>query len=217
MNNTDTKNDTLIKVENLNFSYKDKKILENVSFEIKKNTVNFLIGPNGSGKTTLLKILFFNTDKYLNTKDFQFIWEFQNFYEELSLLKNLEIYFKLNCKKKLDFKKQLKKILEYWDLEAYLNKPVKDLSYGYRQKGLLARSIITQPDLLVIDEPFLGLDYYSYQSFLKIINDFKEITFFISTQNPQVKEEFKELKKNNIEKSIFLNPKLYLHFYYYDL
>lgn len=205
----------LIQVENLSFSYKNKKIFENLSFTIKKPSLNFIVGCNGSGKTTLLKILFLNEDKYFKTKDVQFIWEFQNLYDELTLLQNLKIYFNLNTKKKLNFEEELKKILSYWDLDQYLKSPIKNLSYGYRQKSLIARSIITKPDILIIDEPFLGLDYSSYLSFLKIISDYSsEITFLISTQNPKVKDEIIEttsLKNNTLKsQSIQLNSMILL-------
>ncbi|MFN4220600.1 MAG: ATP-binding cassette domain-containing protein, partial [bacterium] len=148
---------------------------------------------------------FFDKKKYFKTEDVQFVWEFQNMYEELSLTKNLEIYFKLNCKKNISFKEELQNILKYWDLELYLTKPVKSLSYGYRQKALITRSIIVKPDVLIVDEPFLGLDYMSYKSFIKIIKDYRDITFLISTQNPNVIRDFLEEINNNINESLNFN------------
>jgi len=194
-----TKN-PLVKIQNLSFSYKDKKIFENLSLEIYKQTINLIIGPNGSGKTTLIKILFFNSQRFILTDNFQFIWDFQNFYEDLSTIQNLKIFFDFHNKKKLDFQEQLKKITRHWNLEEYLKKPIKNLSYGYRQKVLITRSLLVLPELLVIDEPFLGLDYQSYLAFLDILKEFcNDVTFIISTQNPNIKEDLKEkLKTENI-------------------
>ena len=95
-------------------------------------------------------------------------------------------------------------------MELYLNKPVKNLSYGYKQKSLIARSIITNPDVLIIDEPFLGLDYSSYLKFLDILKDYKRITFIISTQNPKIKDEFSNFG-NYEQKEFFLNQYLKIY------
>jgi len=201
----------IIEIEDLSFSYKDKPIFEKLSVRIPNNSINFLIGTNGSGKTTFLKILFFNNKKYLKTDDFQFIWEFQNLYEELTVLQNFKIFFHLNKKKNLEFEKELGKILKYFNIKEYLNKEVKKLSYGYKQRVLIARSIMINPELLIIDEPFLGLDYSSYLSFLKIINDYNEnTTFLISTQNPNTKTEFLNIFQRQEKNKINLNEQITL-------
>ncbi len=201
----------IIEIEDLSFSYKDKPIFEKLSVRIPNNSINFLIGTNGSGKTTFLKILFFNNKKYLKTDDFQFIWEFQNLYEELTVLQNFKIFFHLNKKKNLEFEKELGKILKYFNIKEYLNKEVKKLSYGYKQRVLIARSIMINPKLLIIDEPFLGLDYSSYLSFLKIINDYNEnTTFLISTQNPNTKTEFLNIFQRQEKNKINLNEQITL-------
>lgn len=190
-----TKN-PLVKIQDFSFSYKDKKIFENLNLEIYNQSINFIIGPNGSGKTTLIKILFFNSEKFILTDNFQFIWDFQNFYDELSTIQNLKIFFDIHNRKKLDFQEQLRKITKYWNLEEYLKKPIKNLSYGYKQKVLITRSLLVLPELLIIDEPFLGLDYQSYLGFLDILKEFhKDVTFIISTQNPNIKEDLKEKPK----------------------
>lgn len=201
----------IIEIEDLSFSYKDKPIFEKLSVRIPNNSINFLIGTNGSGKTTFLKILLFNNKKYLKTDDFQFIWEFQNLYEELTVLQNFKIFFHLNKKKNLEFEKELGKILKYFNIKEYLNKEVKKLSYGYKQRVLIARSIMINPKLLIIDEPFLGLDYSSYLSFLKIINDYNEnTTFLISTQNPNTKTEFLNIFQRQEKNKINLNEQITL-------
>lgn len=201
----------IIEIENLSFSYKDKPIFEKLSIRIPNNSINFLIGTNGSGKTTFLKILFFNNKKYLKTDDFQIIWEFQNLYEELTVLQNLKIFFHLNKKKNMEFEKELEKILKYFNIKEYLNKEIKKLSYGYKQRVLIARSIMINPKLLIIDEPFLGLDYSSYLSFLKIINDYNEnTTFLISTQNPNTKTEFLHIFQREEKNKINFNEQITL-------
>ncbi len=215
-------NKILIDFNSFSFKYKENQefIFENTSFSIVNNSVNFVIGDNGSGKTTLFKIIFhnylyknYNEFIKINTKDIGFIWDFHNFYPKLTVYQNIKLYFELskNRNLKIDFNKNLDLFFQYFKIEKnYLNKTIDELSFGYKQKILIIRELITFKELVLIDEPFLGLDYSSYYSFLKILADFyNHISFIIFTQNPNVISDFNNLIKLNLNK-ISLNSKITL-------
>ncbi|MGC8733737.1 MAG: ATP-binding cassette domain-containing protein [bacterium] len=233
----------LIVFENFSFKYKQEDIFifENLSFKIFDKSINFVIGQNGSGKTTLFKVIFYNylykfCNQFikLNTNNIGFIWDFHNFYNNLTVYQNLKLYFELSKNKnknkiqiafnKYDFNKynfdQLVNLFfDYFAINKnYLNKNINELSFGYRQKILIIRELIVFNDLVLIDEPFLGLDYFSYLAFLKILVDFyDQITFVIFTQNPNVifdlqkNFNYKDLKLNEIN----LNSKIKLFSIYF--
>lgn len=217
-------NKNLIDFNNFSFRYNkdDDVIFKDISFSIVNNSVNFIIGDNGSGKTTLFKAIFHNY-LYKNYSDFikinakyiGFIWDFHNFYDKLTVYQNIKLYFELSKNKniKIDFNKSVDLFFEYFKIEkSYLNKTISELSFGYKQKILIIRELITFKEILLIDEPFLGLDYSSYYSFLKILSDFyNQISFIIFTQNPNVVYDFNNIIKSNLNlNKISLNSKITL-------
>lgn len=227
-------NKELIVFNNFSFKYKqnDAFIFENICFRIFNKSVNFVIGENGSGKTTLFKIIFYNyLYKFynefikLNTVNIGFIWDFHNFYNNLTVYQNLRLYFELSKNKnkiankiKNNFDELIALFLNYFSIDKnYLKKNINELSFGYKQKILIIRELIVFNDLILIDEPFLGLDYSSYLSFLKIlINFYDKITFVIFTQNPNVISDFYNNNNNNNLKlnEINLNNKIKLYSIY---
>jgi ABC-type multidrug transport system ATPase subunit len=192
---------SLLIFNNFSFRYKKEEdyIFKDVSFSIFSKSINFVIGKNGSGKTTLIKAIFYNYiyNFYqgfikINTNSIGFIRDFHNFYNNLTVLQNLKLYFELSKGNQMlntqEFYKYIDLFFGYFAIEKdYLSKNINELSFGYKQKILIIRELITFKELILIDEPFLGLDYYSYCAFLKILLDFyNKISFIIFTQNPNV-------------------------------
>lgn len=168
----------MIKIENLSYAYTDTPVLKNISFEIKENEMVGLLGLSGSGKTTLLKILsgLLQPDKGIYTIELNKAYEngkrnpilvnelgvvFQdyNLFMHLTVLDNLVLPYRLRFKKsKEESQKIAKELLSQFGLEEHLNKFPNECSGGQQQRIAIARALILNPRVLLIDEPTAALD-----------------------------------------------------------
>ena len=164
----------LLDVRHLKKSYHQIQVLKDVSFHLKQGHILGLIGKNGAGKTTLMKsILGLNTgfhgEVYFQGEAFSPDDETSKskigslvdvtFYEDMTAYENLEAAM-LMTKVILvtQRKKRIHELLQFVGLETACNKSVRTFSFGMKQRLALAQAIITEPVLLVLDEPFVGLD-----------------------------------------------------------
>ena len=177
----------MLKVENVSKYYDDFKAVDNLSFEVKEGEIFGLLGANGAGKTTtfrmIMNLLEPSSGKItLNGKkiDYNVTDEIGFLTEERSLLlkltvKELMIYYgSLKSMKKDEILSELKKWLKRFNIEKYENKKIKELSKGNKQKIQFISSIIHKPKLLILDEPFSGLDPINVDMFIDVINELKE-------------------------------------------
>lgn len=174
----------LVEFKSLSKSFHNKVLVDNVSFKLIKGEITTLVGQNGVGKTTLAKIIL-GQEKYNSG--------------ELIIKKNIKIGY---VPQKLDFgfnmpitSKGLLKTLsprgidyDLIDLEEFIgynkikNKDISNISGGELQKLLLVGTLMSKPDLLILDEPTQFLDVASQQEFYHILREFKEklgITIFM--------------------------------------
>ena len=150
----------MIKVNNISFSVNNKKLFHNLSFAVSEGELVRISGPNGSGKTTLLKIMLGITppnkgfiEKELNfgDKGFEFLGHKNGLKTYLSVKDNLYLMdIKLNDKNL--------KILNNLSLLDIMSETVGNLSYGQQKRLALARIILSAAKLILLDEPFVGLD-----------------------------------------------------------
>ncbi|MBQ9023732.1 MAG: ATP-binding cassette domain-containing protein [Bacilli bacterium] len=177
----------MLKVKNVSKSYGDFKAVDNLSFEVKEGEIFGLLGANGAGKTTTFRMIMnlLTPDKgtiTLDNKkiDYDVTDKIGFLTEERSLLlkltvKELMIYYgTLKSMKKEQIEKNLKIWLKKFKIEDYENKKIKELSKGNKQKVQFISSIIHEPKLLILDEPFSGLDPINVDMFINAINDLKE-------------------------------------------
>ena len=177
----------MLKVENVSKYYGDFKAVDNLSFEVKEGEIFGLLGANGAGKTTtfrmIMNLLEPSSGKItLNGKkiDYNITDEIGFLTEERSLLlkltvKELMIYYgSLKSMKKDEILSELKKWLKRFNIEEYENKKIKELSKGNKQKIQFISSIIHKPKLLILDEPFSGLDPINVDMFIDVINELKK-------------------------------------------
>lgn len=164
----------ILDVRNLQKGYKKTPVLKDVSFRIKQGHILGLIGKNGAGKTTLMKsILGLNTNyqgeivfhgKKLIPSDETMKTEVGslvdvNFYDDMTAYQNLKVIMMLTkAVPVVEQDKRIHELLSFVGLETSGKKSVRSFSFGMKQRLALAQAIITKPVLLILDEPFVGLD-----------------------------------------------------------
>jgi len=149
-----------IKIHKVNKSFGDIKVLDDIEFEIKDKEIICLVGPSGCGKSTILNLLSgrFRPDSgailNLEEKKISFVFQKPRLIPWLTLEKNLEFV--------LDNQMNKDEIISQWimnvELEGYEKAYSSQLSGGMEQRASLARAFIVPSDLLLMDEPFKGLD-----------------------------------------------------------
>ena len=162
----------MIDVKNLQKKFETIEAVKRINFNIKKNQTLALLGPNGCGKTTTIGMLLglitpssgqiFINESELNYKDHQFlnIMNFASPYVELpkklTVLENLKVYGRMYLIKNL--KDKIEQIVEDLNLKNFLNKKTGELSSGQKNRVSLAKSLINNPKILLLDEPTASLD-----------------------------------------------------------
>lgn len=195
-----------IDIKNLKFSYiADEIILDSIDFEVAEGEFAVIIGGNGSGKSTLIKNILGELKpdkgeiKILGKKMNQ-----NSDYKDLGYVPQISVVEKiafpitvielvvLNLYKDFGFFKYPKKehirkadeILKYMDLYSYRNVPINELSGGLKQRSMIARAMVHDPKILILDEPTVGVDKESKKQFLEMIsklNKEKKLTILLIT------------------------------------
>lgn len=177
----------MLKVENVTKFYGDVKAVDNLSFTINNGEIFGLLGVNGAGKTTTFRMimgLLTPTDGKitLNGKklDYDLCEKIGFLTEERSLLTKLTVkeqvvyYGTLKGMKESEILKKLDYWLDRFGVSDYKERKLKELSKGNQQKIQFITAIIHEPDLLVLDEPFTGLDPINVEMFMSVIREFKD-------------------------------------------
>ena len=172
----------MLKLENVTKYYGDFKAVDNLSFEVKEGEIFGLLGVNGAGKTTTFRMIMGLIDATegsitLNGKkiDYDVTDEIGFLTEERSLLTKLTVreqaiyYGTLKGMKEKDIINRLEELLKKFEISDYIDKKIKELSKGNQQKVQFITSIINNPKLLILDEPFSGLDPFNVEMFKKEI------------------------------------------------
>lgn len=178
-----------LKITNLNKSYGEKKVLENVEFTFEEGKIYGLLGRNGAGKTTFFNVLnsdievdsalFYLDNKPLDTKDIGYVTSTPIVPEFLTGKEFLKFYIDIN-KDKIKDKKSLE---EYFDL-VKLNKKdqnilLKEYSQGMKNKIQILINIITNPKIILLDEPLTSLDIVVQQDMKNLLKSLKKYHIII--------------------------------------
>ena len=166
----------VLHISGLNKSYNGRKVVDNISFDVDKGDVVGLIGPNGAGKSTTMKMIMKLISKDSGEielgagKNFVekvgFATESSAFYEYLSGFDNLMLIAKLYDDVP---EEKVRDIIKFVGLSDHIEKKVKTYSTGMRQRLGLARALLNNPELLILDEPTNGLDPYGMKDIYEIL------------------------------------------------
>ncbi len=164
----------MIKVENLTKSYGNFQALKGVSFTVKQGEILGFLGPNGAGKTTTMRILtcFFPAtggkatvagfdvfeEAHEVRKKIGYLPENAPLYLDMSVTGYLKFVAGVKGVKSGDIKKSVERVMEETVLTHMSHKLIGELSKGYRQRVGIAQALVSDPEILILDEPTIGLD-----------------------------------------------------------
>ncbi len=177
----------MLKVENVTKYYDDFRAVDNLSFEVDKGEIFGLLGVNGAGKTTTFRMIMnltpptegkitFNGKKidYDVTDQIGFLTEERSLLTKLTVKEQMLFYGALKSLSEEVILKRLDKLLERFKISEYKDRKINTLSKGNQQKVQFISAIINEPKLLILDEPFSGLDPINIELFKSVILELKE-------------------------------------------
>lgn len=213
----------MLKVENITKKYGDNVAVDNLSFTVDKGEIFGLLGENGAGKTTTFRVIMGllepNAGKvtldgkkidYSETDYIGFVTEERSLLTKLTVAEQIEFYGTL---KGLD-KKTIAERLDYWldrfEITSYKDRKIKELSKGNQQKIQFISAIINEPKLLILDEPFTGLDPINVKLMKDAIYSLKEkgCSIIFSSHQMEYIEDFCEKLILLVKGKAILNGKL---------
>jgi len=188
----------MIEVENITKYYGNIRAIENVTFRVEKGEVVGFLGPNGSGKTTTMRILtcfmpasngratVAGYDVFTQSLDVRrhigYMPESVPLYTEMKVSSYLKYVSKIRKIPRSQRNSRIDAVLESCGLTHMRNRIIGQLSKGYRQRVGLAQALIHNPDVLILDEPTIGLDPKQIVEIRELIKEFgKEHTILLST------------------------------------
>ena len=193
-----------VEISHVTKTFGTLKAVDDVSFSIEKGELFGLLGPNGAGKTTALRCMLdiFKPDSGSiallggpmseSKKDLiGYMPEERGLYQDLPLERCLIYLGSLKGLSPADVRQRSNGYLERFDLAAYKTKKIKELSKGMQQKAQIIVTILHHPELLIVDEPFGGLDPVNTQMVKDLLREQREqgVTVILCSHQMQLVEE----------------------------
>ncbi len=165
----------MIKIQNVSKRIKEYTVLDDVSLSIENGDFILLKGHNGSGKTMLIRLISglitpdVGTVKRANGLSFGVIIETPNFFMSETAMYNLKYLASINKKIKED---RIVDLLKRFNLYEHRNKKVRTFSMGMKQRLALVQAMMEEPDILLLDEPFNGIDDDNLAIIYRLLNEY---------------------------------------------
>lgn len=174
----------MINIENLHKSYRKNEVLKDISLSLKKNSIIAILGPNGSGKTTLIKsilglVIPQKGEIQFMDKSIKGDWDYRR---EISYLPQIARFPEnLKIQELIDLTRDIRKqesnhkdLISLFGLEKELQKPLRNLSGGTRQKVNMVLAFMFDSPVVILDEPTVGLDPVAITRLKELLNKEKE-------------------------------------------
>ena len=194
----------VVDVQGIRKKFGNLVAVDSVTFALEKGEIFGLLGPNGAGKTTIIRLILdiFKPDlgeitvlggamTEAKLKNIGYMPEERGLYQDVQLEKCLVYLATLKGLPKREARSRINKYLDKFDLSAYARKPVKSLSRGMQQKAQIIATLVHQPQLVIVDEPFSGLDPVNTKIVKDILRDLREqgVAIIMSTHQMHQVEE----------------------------
>lgn len=192
-----------LEVKELRKTFEENEVLHGISFSVESGKALGLLGRNGAGKTTTIRILMdvfkANSGEILmdgrnfNPKDFQigYLPEERGLYPKKKVMEQIVYLATLRGMTKKEAKESTRKWLNRLGVSEYENRKLETLSKGNQQKVQLAQTLVCNPDIVILDEPFSGLDPVNSQILKDVVNELiaeNKLVIFSSHQMSYVEE-----------------------------
>jgi len=186
----------LIKLDNICKSFDDILAVDQVTFEIEKGDIYGLLGPNGAGKTTTIRMLMgiiepdrgqvLRNEKIITRRDrlkFGYLPEERGLYQKQKLKESLMYFGRLRGMNRHTISSNIDRWLERFNFTQDANRKIQELSKGNQQKVQFILALFHQPEFVILDEPFTGLDPLNQVLLKEIIEEKRKkgVTFIFST------------------------------------
>ncbi len=188
----------MIEVRNVTRKFGEKIAVSNVSFSVEKGKIWGFLGPNGAGKTTTMRIITgylpptegeaivsgYNvvSAPYEVKKRIGYLPEVPPLYPEMTVYEYLSFVGELKGLRKKELKSRVEEVIEKTGLKEVKKRLIKNISKGYRQRVGIAQAIVHNPEVLILDEPTIGLDPAQIVEIRELIKSLKgEHTIILST------------------------------------
>ena len=196
----------MLSIQNINKTIKDKNIVDNISFEVPSGCICGLLGPNGAGKTTTFYIIagLIKADKgdiFLDDENvssfamhkrskmgIKYLPQEPSIFQNLSVYENLLGLAELSFKRKEDIENFITKSIDEFNLSEILNHKGRQLSGGQRRKVEIARTLAANPKIILLDEPFAGIDPIAIDEIKQVLIKLKNKKIGILITDHNVRE-----------------------------
>ena len=196
----------MLSIQNINKTIKDKNIVNNISFEVPSGCISGLLGPNGAGKTTTFYIIaglikadkgdIFLADENVSSfamhkrskMGIKYLPQEPSIFQNLSVYENLLGLAELSFKRKEDIENFITKSIDEFNLSEILNLKGRQLSGGQRRKVEIARTLAANPKIILLDEPFAGIDPIAIHEIKQVLIKLKNKNIGILITDHNVRE-----------------------------